>query len=96
MIFQLNKIKEEIISMLIEHSRIIYSVLSDMGVFYNRWAENYEKHKSSLEKKKSKMQLSEEDADGIKDTLMIHLVFEWNGHMAREIYNSLLLSTCLK
>lgn len=56
--------------MLIEHSRIIYSVLSDMGVFYNRWAENYEKHKSSLEKKKSKMQLSEEDADGIKIQLI--------------------------
>ncbi|MFW9901374.1 MAG: DUF47 domain-containing protein [Candidatus Thorarchaeota archaeon] len=66
----MNKIKEEIISMLIEHSRIIYSVLSDMGVFYNRWAENYEKHKSSLEKKKSKMQLSEEDADGIKIQLI--------------------------
>ena len=68
--FQLNKIKEEIISMLIEHCRIIYSVLSDMGVFYNRWAENYEKHKSSLEKKKNKMQLSEEDADAIKIQLI--------------------------
>ena len=56
--------------MLIEHSRIIYSVLSDMGVFYNRWADNYEKHKSSLEKKKNKMQLSEEDADGIKIELI--------------------------
>ncbi|NVM34875.1 MAG: DUF47 family protein [Candidatus Lokiarchaeota archaeon] len=66
----MNKIKEEIISMLIEHSRIIYSVLSDMGVFYNRWAENYEKHKTSLEKKKSKMQLSEEDADSIKIQLI--------------------------
>ncbi|MFX0104226.1 MAG: DUF47 domain-containing protein [Candidatus Hodarchaeota archaeon] len=66
----MNKIKEEIISMLIEHSRIIYSVLSDMGVFYNRWAEDYEKHKSSLEKKKSKMQLNEEDADAIKIQLI--------------------------
>lgn len=56
--------------MLIEHSRIIYSVLSDMAVFYNRWAENYEKHKSSLEKKKSKMQLNEEDADSIKIQLI--------------------------
>ncbi len=62
----MNKIKEEIISMLIEHSRIIYSVLSDMGVFYSGWAENYEKNKTSLQKKKSKMQLSEEDADSIK------------------------------
>ncbi len=66
----MNKLKEEIVSMLIEHSRIIYSVLSDMGVFYNRWAENYEKHKASLEKKKSKMQLSEEDADAIKIQLI--------------------------
>ncbi len=56
--------------MLIEHSRIIYSVLSNMGVFYNRWAEDYEKHKASLEKKKSKMQLSEEDADAIKIQLI--------------------------
>jgi uncharacterized protein Yka (UPF0111/DUF47 family) len=66
----MNKLKEEIVSMLIEHSRIIYSVLSDMGVFYNRWVENYEKHKTSLEKKKSKMQLSEEDADAIKIQLI--------------------------
>ena len=66
----MNKIKDEIISMLIEHSRIIYSVISDMGVFYNRWAEDYEKHKTSLEKKKSKMQLNEEDADAIKIQLI--------------------------
>ncbi|MFX1364033.1 MAG: DUF47 domain-containing protein [Promethearchaeota archaeon] len=66
----MSKIKEEIISMLIEHSRIIYSVLSDMGVFYSGWAENYEKNKNSLEKKKSKMQLSEEDADSIKIQLI--------------------------
>jgi uncharacterized protein Yka (UPF0111/DUF47 family) len=66
----MNKIKEEIISMLIEHSRIIYSVLSNMGVFYNRWSEDYEKHKPSLEKKKSKMQLNEEDADAIKIQLI--------------------------
>ncbi|MFX0021549.1 MAG: DUF47 domain-containing protein [Candidatus Hermodarchaeota archaeon] len=66
----MDKVKEEIVSMLIEHSRIIYSVLSDMGVFYNRWAENYEKHKESLQKKKNKMQLSEEDADAIKIELI--------------------------
>ncbi|MFX1456663.1 MAG: DUF47 domain-containing protein [Promethearchaeota archaeon] len=62
----MNKIKEEIISMLIEHSRIIYSTISDMGVFYSTWAKDYESNKESLEKKKSKMQLREEDADGIK------------------------------
>ena len=66
----MNKIKEEIISMLIEHSRIIYSVLSDMGVFYSGWTEDYEKNKASLDKKKSKMQLSEEDADAIKIELI--------------------------
>lgn len=63
-------IKEEIIAMLIEHSRIIYSVLSDMGVFYSGWAEDYEKNKASLDKKKSKMQLYEEDADVIKIELI--------------------------
>ncbi len=52
--------------MLIEHSRIIFSIISDMGVFYTSWAEDYEKNKDNLEKKKNKMQLSEEDADEIK------------------------------
>ncbi len=66
----MNKIKEEIITMLIEHSRIIYSVLSDMGVFYNRWIDDFEKNKDFLEKKKAKMQLSEEDADNIKIQLI--------------------------
>jgi len=66
----MNKIKEEIISRLIEHSRIIYSVLSDMGVFYNGWAEDYNKNKTSLTKKKNKMQMSEEDADTIKIQLI--------------------------
>ena len=62
----MNKIKEEIISMLIEHSRIIYSVISDMAVYYSTWAKDYESNKTSLEKKKSKMQLREEDGDSIK------------------------------
>jgi uncharacterized protein Yka (UPF0111/DUF47 family) len=66
----MDKIKEEVVSMLIEHSRIIYSVISDMGVYYNGWAENYEKNKESLEKKKNKIQLSEEDADAIKIELI--------------------------
>ncbi len=66
----MTKIKEEIITMLIEHSRIIYSVVSDMAVFYNKWAEDYEKNKDSLAKKKNKMQLSEEDGDTIKIQLI--------------------------
>jgi len=62
----MNKIKEEIITMLIDHSRIIYSVISDMGTYYSMWVEDFESNKKSLEKKKNKMQLSEEDADDIK------------------------------
>ncbi len=62
----INKAKDQILSMLIEHSRIIYSVISDMGVFYTGWEENYEKNKENLEKKKNKMQLTEEDGDAIK------------------------------
>jgi uncharacterized protein Yka (UPF0111/DUF47 family) len=64
------KIKEEIITMLIDHSRIIYSVISDMGVYYTGWSEDYESNKKSLEKKKNKMQLSEEEADEIKIKLI--------------------------
>lgn len=60
---QNRKIKEEIISLLIEHSRIIYNVISDMAVYYNYWSEEEEK---SLEKKKNKMQILEEEADEIK------------------------------
>ena len=60
------KIKDEMITMLIEHSRVIYNVISDMSVFYSGWAENYQGNKKNLDKKKTKMQLSEEDADAIK------------------------------
>jgi uncharacterized protein Yka (UPF0111/DUF47 family) len=60
------KLKEEIITLLIDHSRIIYSVVSDMGVYYTGWAEGYETNIKSLTKKKNKMQLIEEEADEIK------------------------------
>jgi uncharacterized protein Yka (UPF0111/DUF47 family) len=66
----MNKIKEEIVSMLIEHVRIIYSVISDMGVYYSTWAKDYDANKNSLEKKKSKMLLREEDGDNIKIQLI--------------------------
>jgi len=66
----MNKIKDEIISMLIEHSRIIYSVISDMAVYYSVWAKDYESNKESLDKKKIKMQLLEEDGDSIKIQLI--------------------------
>lgn len=66
----MNKIKEEILTRLIEHSRIIYSVISDMAVYFTTWAEDYESNKDNLEKKKNKMQLSEEDGDSIKIQLI--------------------------
>jgi uncharacterized protein Yka (UPF0111/DUF47 family) len=66
----MNKIKDEIVSMLIEHSRIIYSTISDMAVYYTTWAKDYESNKEGLEKKKSKMQLREEDGDAIKIQLI--------------------------
>lgn len=62
----MNKIKEQIVTMLIEHSRIIYTTISDMSVFYSTWAEDYKTNKESLDKKKIKMILSEEDGDQIK------------------------------
>jgi uncharacterized protein Yka (UPF0111/DUF47 family) len=66
------KIKEEIISLLIEHSRVLYSVISDMGVFFTTWSisEDFKANKKSLEKKKSKMQLSEEEGDELKIRLI--------------------------
>ncbi|GAI63380.1 unnamed protein product [marine sediment metagenome] len=64
------KIKEEIISLLIDHVRIVYSIISDMGVYYTTWAEDFEASKKSLEKKKSKMQLSEEEGDELKIRLI--------------------------
>ncbi len=64
------KIKEEIISLLIDHVRIIYSIISDMGVYYTTWAGDFEANKKSLEKKKSKMQLSEEEGDELKIRLI--------------------------
>ena len=42
------KIKGQIITLLIEHSRIIYSVTSDMGVYYSTWAEDLESNKKNL------------------------------------------------
>ena len=66
----MQKIKEQILTMLIEHCRIIYSVISDMGVSYSSWAKNSKTGKADLEKKKNKMQLSEEEADEIKIKLI--------------------------
>ncbi|MBD3195959.1 MAG: hypothetical protein GF317_12935 [Candidatus Lokiarchaeota archaeon] len=62
----MKKTQDQILTLLIEHSRLVYSVISDMGVYYSSWKEGEKADLKSLEKKKSKMQLSEEDADGIK------------------------------
>jgi cell division protein FtsB len=66
----LRKVREEIITLLIEHSRIIYSVTGDMAVYYTSWAEDFENNKKTLEKKKAKMQLSEEEGDELKIRLI--------------------------
>ena len=66
----MKKFKEQLITLLIEHSRIISSVVSDMGVYYSSWSEDAEANKENLEKKKNKMLLSEEDGDEIKIRLI--------------------------
>jgi uncharacterized protein Yka (UPF0111/DUF47 family) len=66
----MKKFKEQLITMLIEHSRIIYSVVSDMGVYYSSWAGLNDSAKVDLDKKKNKMLLLEEDADNIKIRLI--------------------------
>lgn len=59
----MNKTKEQVITLLIDHSRIISSVISDLGVYYSNWAESNTKN---LEKKRNNMILSEEEGDEIK------------------------------
>jgi len=66
----MQKIKEQILTMLIEHCRIITSVISDMSVYYSSWAKDFKSNKKDLEKKITKMQLSEEEADEIKIKLI--------------------------
>lgn len=67
----IDKVKDQIVSLLIDHSRLIYEIISDMGVFFNGWSDGgYETNKENLDKKKSKMQLNEEDADVIKIKLI--------------------------
>ena len=66
----MQKIKEQILTMLIEHSRIVYSVISDMGVYYSSWVKDSKSNKKDLEKKINKMQISEEAADEVKIKLI--------------------------
>ncbi|MFX1495221.1 MAG: hypothetical protein ACFFBZ_13120 [Promethearchaeota archaeon] len=63
----MDKVKDQIIEMLINHSRIIYSIISDMGVFYVTWAENSNLNKELLERKLNKLKLDIEQATSIKN-----------------------------
>ena len=62
-----DKIKDQLIEMLIEHSRAMYSIISDMGVFYIAWAENSKFSKEILEKKANKLKFDIEAAATIKN-----------------------------
>ncbi|MFX1364014.1 MAG: hypothetical protein ACFE9Y_03725 [Promethearchaeota archaeon] len=63
----MEKIRYEIIEMLVNHSRIIYSIISDMGVFYIAWAKNSKIDKEILGKKLNKLKFDIEEADSIKN-----------------------------
>ncbi|MFW9989437.1 MAG: hypothetical protein ACFFC3_12340 [Candidatus Odinarchaeota archaeon] len=66
----MEKIKKEIIEMLVNHSRIIYSIISDMGVFYIAWAKNSKINKEKLEKKLNKLKFDIEEAASIKNQII--------------------------
>lgn len=65
-----NKIKDQIIEMLIDHSRGVYSIISDMGVFYMAWAENSKLSKEKLVKKSNKLKIDIEDTASIKNRII--------------------------
>lgn len=66
----MDKIKEEIIERFIEYSRAVYSIISDMGVFYITWVENSLKSKDVLERKAIKLRLDIEEAAVIKNQII--------------------------
>ncbi|TFF93512.1 MAG: DUF47 family protein [Promethearchaeota archaeon] len=80
---------DEMTSLLIEHSRILYQVVSDMGVYYTSWQEAKKSNQKNLAKKKSKLLLLEEDADNIK----IRLIKEFSEASAQGVgdYMTLIL-----
>jgi uncharacterized protein Yka (UPF0111/DUF47 family) len=59
--------QSELINLLIDHSRIFYSVISDMAVYFLNYVTG---NKQELEQKRAKMQLEMEDADLIKNHLI--------------------------
>lgn len=66
----MEKIKEQIIDRFIEYSRAIYSIISDMGVFYISWVENSIKSKDILEKKAIKLKFDIEESVVIKNQII--------------------------
>mgnify|MGYP006277838173 CR=1 FL=1 len=60
------KAVDQILSLLVEHSRIIYNVLSNMGVYYSTWMKENNSNHEELGKKQAKLQILEEDGDEIK------------------------------
>jgi uncharacterized protein Yka (UPF0111/DUF47 family) len=62
-----DKIKDQLTEMLMEHSRAIYSIMSDIGVIYVAWVENSKSNKEILEKKVIKLKFDIEDATSIKN-----------------------------
>ena len=65
---------DEMTSLLIEHSRILYQVISDMGVYYTSWQEAKKSNQKNLAKKKAKLLLLEEDADSIVAIVSVTLL----------------------
>ncbi|MFX1409347.1 MAG: hypothetical protein ACFFA6_03280 [Promethearchaeota archaeon] len=66
----MEKIKGQIIEMLIDQSRGVYSIISDMGVFYVTWADNTKVTKEILEKKSNKLKLDIEEVASIKNQII--------------------------
>ncbi len=66
----MDKIKEQILDLLIEHSRAVYSIVSDMGVFYQNWVDSSKSSKAILENKVSKLYLDIEEATSIKNRII--------------------------
>lgn len=66
----MNKLKDQILMALIDHSRIIYSIISDMGVFYIAWTEKSKFSKKQLENKLSKLKLDIDDAAILKNKII--------------------------
>lgn len=66
----MNTIKNQILTLIIDHSRFFFTTISDMGVYFVNYAEKSEVKPLYLEKKKNKMYLNAQEADFIKEKLI--------------------------